>query len=240
MLLAVIAATGTGASGEASGNIQYVGGKGISHNTSASFDFASLTDGIASTPSIGDYFLIISASTATSGGAPSLPTPPAGTNTTAIVEVAGSDTNVTRLAIWEGVYEAGTSSGGTIGGPAATNSATCTQIHVFRGAQGQDVTPTTSTANNGNLPNPPSITPVSAGALLMIVGARGGTSTFTVPTGFIKERTTVRDSSTRDCVLVTGLKTDWTSGAFDPDIFGGSVGGSTESAVAATLALKPE
>lgn len=62
----------------------------------------------------------------------------------------------------------------TFGPTGATSDAGATAVYVFSGVNATtplDVAATTATALNSGLPNPPSITPVTAGAYIMCVGA---------------------------------------------------------------------
>lgn len=117
-------------------------------------------------------------------------------------------------------------------------------VHVWRGAHKTtpiDVTPTTASANNSGRPNPPAVTPVTAGAKIIAVGGATASTSFTAFTS-----SDLSNFFTQNAFLTNyaGLgigSADWTSGAFDPAAFGGGGGTSTANSwVAMTFALRPE
>ena len=119
-------------------------------------------------------------------------------------------------------------------------------VLVFSGVNAStpiDVTTTTATGINGMTPNPPAITPVTAGAKIISMGAAahgsGSTVTFTSPdlSGFLS----AYSADNNECTLGVGYK-DWTSGAFDPGAFslvGAGFDDPNWSWAALTLALRP-
>lgn len=119
---------------------------------------------------------------------------------------------------------------------------------VLRGVDGTtrfDVATVTSSASgtNPNDPNPGSITPVTAGALILVFGAGTDdpTSNFTMSVGanvtFIDNHNGGASAADGACAL--GLK-NWTSGAFDPDAFTASTNISGSATAASIVcALRP-
>lgn len=133
----------------------------------------------------------------------------------------------------------------TFGPTGATGDAGVAAVYAFSGVNKTtplDVAATTATGTNSGIPNPPSITPVTAGAYIMCVGTNAG-QWFGTPdfsSASLTDFTNLWSNSTQDCVLGIGLKTDWTSGAFDCPAFSLDVGDSTAASWAAlTLALRP-
>jgi hypothetical protein len=132
----------------------------------------------------------------------------------------------------------------------ATTAGVAYTIHVLRGVDTTtpfDVTPTSAQSNNSGLPNAPSIEPVTAGAWLLISGmaahATGTAASATPPTGMSGTtnhyRTALLTTTSNDPVIATGLKTDWSSGAYDPAAFGGFNTTNTGSWAAMSIALRP-
>jgi hypothetical protein len=120
-------------------------------------------------------------------------------------------------------------------------------IMVFRGVNTTtplDVTSTTATSTSDAKPNPAAITPATGGAFIVCMGVGAGslsgsgnvaiTLTSSDLTNFIQ---VVAAGSTKSCACGMGYKA-WSSGAFDPAQFGGSVA-STTGSVAVTVALRP-
>lgn len=111
-----------------------------------------------------------------------------------------------------------------------------------------DTTPTTASNINTGVPNPPSITPSTAGALIVYMGGAAqlsgtsGTTALTVPTGMNGAAThykQIQMLNGTDCAAAVGLKKDWASGAVNPAVFGGSTSTANDSWAAATFAIRP-
>jgi hypothetical protein len=119
---------------------------------------------------------------------------------------------------------------------------------VFRGHDTTtwiDVATTTDTSINGNDPDPPSITPATADALVIACGAGAfnnsvGPFTLTAgPSGYSDFITIMENGgSTRGILLGTATKV-WTSGAEDPSAFTPDGTNGNSSWAAATLAIRP-
>lgn len=115
-----------------------------------------------------------------------------------------------------------------------------TIVQVWRGVSGYNVTTTTATGINSNLPNPPSITPVSDGAIIVVAG--GGSRFGTIgayinaePTGFQQITNPSGSVSGR---LGVGYYLNRTPEAFDPAAYTGGTGDPGSAWCAATIALK--
>jgi len=116
---------------------------------------------------------------------------------------------------------------------------------VFRGVDPttpMDVTLTTATGGNSVLANPPSITPVTAGAWIACFGFGAhtdGTDTYT-SAGDLTLFTSSGGNTTNDGTAGAGYKDDWVSGSFDPGAWTFSGTDSTSfSWCAVTVALRP-
>jgi hypothetical protein len=95
-------------------------------------------------------------------------------------------------------------------------------VYVFRGVDKttplDGVTPTTDSKNNSALVNPPTITPSTAGAFIVVAGAAGhtgGVDTFS-SSDLTSFRSQGSSNDNYDASIGIGHKPDWTSGAFDP------------------------
>lgn len=128
----------------------------------------------------------------------------------------------------------------------ATASAWCVVSHimVLRGIDTSnplDVAATTATGGNSGLPNPPSITPVTTGAVITCHGASMGNSAsaFTAPAQLENFRSPFRTTSGKGNVMVGVGSADWGGGAFDADAFSGGYTAGTSSWCASTIAWRP-
>lgn len=117
-------------------------------------------------------------------------------------------------------------------------------VYVFRGVDKTtplDVAVTTAIGGNSLYANPPSITPSTPGAFIVVVGASGSnrlSSAFTNTELVDFLSTTGNDSSSG--TIGIGHKDDWTSGPFDPAAFGHTGAASSEASWAAmSIALRP-
>lgn len=132
----------------------------------------------------------------------------------------------------------------TFGPTGNSTDAGAMAVYVFRGVNKTtplDVTVKQSTIANSLLANPPSITPVTAGAFIVCVGGAahgGGVDTFT--SSDLVQFQTIGSDDFSDVTIGIGHKDDWTSGAFDAAAFGCTQTDSTLARSAATtLALRP-
>lgn len=119
-----------------------------------------------------------------------------------------------------------------------------TVVQVWRGvdtASPIDVTGTPATTTNSSLGDPPSVTPVTSGAVVIAAGAGMQTSSgtpFTVPAGMSNPVSYNGNGTTSDCGVWIASAT-WTSGAYDPPAWTGGTTSTSSSAAAQTIALKP-
>jgi len=121
-------------------------------------------------------------------------------------------------------------------------------IHVFSGVNATtvlDVASVVTQGGNTGQVNPPAITPVTAGAKIIVCGGMaGGSSSILQNPGDLSSvnghfRNWNALSGTRKLQIAAGLKLDWTSGAFDPALWTGGSSNTTDSWGAACIALRP-
>lgn len=138
----------------------------------------------------------------------------------------------------------------SVGIPAsnATTAGVGYAIYVFRGLDTttpMDATPVVTGNINTGIANAAAITPVTTGAwVVAFAGAAVAIGTaFTNPAGMSTTtnhfRSTTLTTTTNDPVIGGAIYTGWTSGAYDPAVFGGSTSTNTGSWSAVTLALRP-
>ena len=220
--------------------IQYVGGYVIGRTGDVDdidISLTGLTGGIASAPAAGDFVLIYWCTTSTT------------TNTisgyTSIATAFGNGTTQSGIrASYKFMPSTPDTSATVTGGTGSIANAGAAYVSVWRAVDTtnpMDVTATTSFSTNSVLANPPAITPVTTGAIVVAGGAGGhtaGTQTFSSSdlTSFLSAG---GNDDTRD-VTIGGGYNEWTGGTFDPAAFTFSAANATGySSCAITLALRP-
>lgn len=128
----------------------------------------------------------------------------------------------------------------------STSSVAATAI-VFRGVNTstiEDVTATTATGTGTGVPDPPSITPATAGSwpVVFAMGATGVAPTNITNPGDLSSTTNhFRNGTSTDTFspqIALGFKDNWTSGAFDCAVFGGGTALAGDSWASTVIALR--
>lgn len=199
----------------------------------------SLSGGVGTAPAAGDivvvYWGVGSASTA--AGAPTI------TGYQEISSLTSTDTQSTRLLVAYKVMGATPDTSLTVvGGTTNTNWGGAVAVHVWRNAWlGQfDVTATTATGTNSVLCDPPSITPITSGAVVISGGAGAHTrGSQTYSSSDLSNFVSTTGNNEEDIVIGVG-SADWASGAFNPAQFTFSGSNSSEySWAAVSVVLRP-
>lgn len=220
----------------------------LSNSTNASYNVSltGLTGGVDTQPRTGDLVIVGTGFTGVANGTPGVTTP---NDYTEVGFTGGGWADDTRDAnLWVGWKKQGTSPDTsltvTAGGSASYGNATV--VHVWRGVDWlspMDVTvPAGSTTINVSRPDPPSITPVTAGAVVVTVGGGTGATAqtaMTAPSNYTNVRTAIGDGSTGDFEAVIASWNRWTSGAHDAAAWTGGTTSTSDSACAVSLALRP-
>lgn len=234
--------------------ITFVGGStqvSAGGTTDLTMDLTTLSGGIGTRPLPGDVIIVGFGSASTVNV--DFSTKITGSGFTNISELYANDTLVdTNLIVGYKVVGSTPDTSLTItGGTGATTDGGAIGVHVWRYVDPVtplDVTSTTATSiTNANV-NPPAITPVTAGAMIVAVGA-GGHDVFSTQRYYsasITNTTSVYFFSnlgvggTYDCLIGIAAHEGWTSGSYDPSAWRLSLlsGGSSHAVV--TLALRPK
>jgi hypothetical protein len=225
--------------------IDYVGGQtaGRTNASSAvSVNFA-LTGGLASTPAAGDL-VIVTAVTGSAAGNPAMAvTTPTGY--TALGQLNQSAVTAdTSMNVSYKIMGGTPDTAVTIPGTGNNAFGEAYTIQVFRGVDATTPMDTTAISAGGTgtgRPNPGSITPVTAGAWVVICGggAAGTGANYTAPANFTTDFLTTFGTDTTDAMVGSGYWSGWTSGAVDPAVYTGGTTGANDSWTAYTLALRP-
>jgi len=229
---------GAGASGGTT--LQFVGGTTGSGNGTGTLtvSLTGLTGGLASAPAAGDIVVVAHCV----GGNSDLNLTMNTAGFTEVADLYANDSRDTSFAVYHKIMGGSpdTSVNVSKGG---VGQSTTVAVSVWRGINPttpEDVAATTATGVNSGQPNPPSITPMTPGALIVVCGgaANGNAAAFTVG-DLTKLMTIGHNASAAESACGTAVYEAWISGAFDPASWGGSEVASDCSWAAITLALRP-
>ena len=227
-----------------SSGIQYVGGKTFDVVGSTGTSTVSLTDltgGLGAAPAIGDCIVIgwgfrniggINRDIATTTGY------------TEIADLYQAETDGAELGVFLKHLSAADTDV-TLGTSGGTTNRKAGCIKVFRGVSSstpQDVAAVTAQSANSLLANPPSITPVTVGAIVVAVGLGShgqGSQTFS-SSDLLVFLTASGNGTGEDHTVGMGHTAPWVSGAVNPAAFTFSGSDSANSAwCAVSVALRP-
>lgn len=158
---------------------------------------------------------------------------------------SNDETRDTDLGIWWKAMGATPDATTTVPGSNNAANGSCGLIAWFRYVNPTSpfsvAAPTPTTGKDTAAGDPPTITPVDAGAMILAICGAAGDSTpadLTAPSGMTLCGHRKNGGSTRGfrCAVAKVL---WTSGAYDPAVFGSSESTTNDSWCAATLALAP-
>lgn len=222
--------------------IEYVGGRtqswnGTTGNTVVAL--AGLTGGIGTQPAAGDL-VIINYGTAGVGGNINVQCISAGW--VEAVELYQVDSSETNMGVYWKIMGGTPDTSVTMGPTGGGNDPGAVVVHVWRGVDQttpMDVTPTTATAPNSANANPPAITPVTTGAVVLACCIAGATTgVFTQPGSELSNFRAIFKSDTNEVTVGIGSFA-WTGGSFNPVAWVGPGSNIITSWCAATLALRP-
>jgi hypothetical protein len=236
-------ASGDGFTTAAAG-ISIVGWKGVGANNggSANIDLTALVDGIASAATTGDEVILIAGG---SSGIDTAPAGPDGTWTEIIANIFISDSLKSNLRAWRkrmGAVPDTSVTVSLVNNSAGGGGAIAFVARGVDAATALDVAVVTTSDVNSAMVNPPAITPVTAGALILAGGFGSSDPTpvaFTGPANMTGFHQAQGAGSTRGGVIGAAVKTDWTAGAFDPDAFTGGETSASCSWIGFSIVLRP-
>jgi len=214
--------------------ITYVGGTAVSLTDTISL--TSLTGGIDDAPKAGDCVVLFYA---VGGGTDIDMTASGYTELSDLSHNCGGSCSRINLGSFLKIMTSTPDTSATVG-----HSTGAIIAHVFRNVDPDtplDISVANGSASSG-APNPPGITPVTAGAFVVAVGAIANTSDATEKTltssnlsGFISEGTGGSSAET-----IGAGYAEWVSGLFDPAAFGFDGTTASQGCYSATLALRPK
>ena len=250
VLIRAVNAKGNGADSDTksvtttAAGISIVGWKGVGANSggSANIDLTALVDGIASAATTGDEVILIAGG---SSGIDTAPGGPDGTWTEIIANIFINDTFKSNLRAWRkrmGAVPDTSVTVSLVNNSAGGGGALAFVARGVDAATPLDVAVVTTSDVNSAMVNPPAITPVSAGALILAGGFGSSDPTpvaFTGPANMTGFHQAQGAGSTRGGVIGAAVKTDWTAGAFDPAPFTGGETSASCSWIGFSIALRP-
>lgn len=238
-----------GQSSETLSDSAFLGSKTYTYTSSASQN-VSLTDlkdenGSNVTLAEGDYIVVTMERTSTSNLSSSTVSPTTGQGyTIAGTDLYANDTYDCNFAV--NYKRMGATPDTNVTLPGTGGGGMSVTIFALRGIHASnplDVAVTTATGTNSALPNPPSITPVTAGAQITVHGGGASEEVFTNP-GDLDTATNrfrsagILGATSGMSATGVGIKSDWSSGAFDPATWGGTTS-TNRSWCAMTIAWRP-
>lgn len=223
-------------------NITYVGGQvgGRAGSTSTSNVTFALTGGSNSTPQAGDL-VIIGCAVASQARTPAC----AISGYTAQTQINANGTTYDTSLNMSYKFMGGTPDT-TFTLPSTGNIADAQRytVQVWRGVDAAtplDVAVVAASGTATGRPNPGAITPVTAGAMIGIIGAGAAATgaSYTAPANYTTGFLTGTTADTNDAMIGAGRRS-WTSGAEDPANYTGGTTNAVDSWAAFTYALRPK
>lgn len=220
----------------------YVGGTtgGFINGGDGTISLTGLTGGIAAAPAAGDYVVVALTTGSTASRSISCSY---GTSLVASLTSIDSFHAVTQV---RGKVQTSTPDTSiVVSGTGNVTDACGFVVHVWRNIDQttpQDVTIVTATGGNNAQSDPPAITPVTAGAIILAIGgAAGGTlAVHTSPGGTgVGNFLSGWGADTQDGLTSIYSYTGWTSGAYNPAAFANGGGATSSAWTGVTMALRP-
>ncbi len=219
----------------------FVGGNSAGGTAATySVSLTALTGGIASAAAAGDLVVVNTAIGDNADVVMAIST----TGYTTVAELWADSTRDTNQLVAYKVLATAETSVVVVGSGNILRGGT-TIAHVWRGIDPvtvQDVTATTATGVTTGYADPQSITPITAGAVILSLTASAVDATpvaFTVPTDRINIFQEINHAGTNRGAITTVGSTAWTSGVFNPAALSGGEDSTSNSYGAVTMALRP-
>ena len=212
------------------------------NDTNATLDLTALTGGSDTSPSSGDYVIVFGAA---SSGVDSDVTISDGSYTALGTDIYQSDSFKVNTNVFAKVQTATPDTSVSINGANNNTGGNAAVAVVLRGVDGTtqlDVAIQQTGSLNTALANAPTITPSTSGAWIIAGGgiAQDTTpGTFTGPANMTDYHQATSVGSSRGNVAWAAIKTDWSSGAFDPDALTGGDESTSYAFGAFTIAVRP-
>ena len=223
--------------------IEFVGRSSVSQQGETSgtmtMSLTALTGGIDTAARTDDLVVIVWGIGSSGDRAMAITT----TGYTVISELYANDTSDTNLEV--AYKRMGPTADTSVVFPnsGSSNNGNAALAYVFRGVDPTtplDVTSTTATGINSGRPNPPPITPTTAGTVILVAGAAANSAmaVFTQSTGELSNFFSLLRTEQFDIAVGAGTF-NWVATPFDPIVWAGGTTNTAASWAAVTLALRP-
>lgn len=123
-----------------------------------------------------------------------------------------------------------------------TSNGVAGAVMIFRGvdtSQQEDATTTTTSGGSSGVPNPISITTVTANAVVIAIGSSSEPDTATGLTSYTDITARAEAGDTNDCSIMMAIRTIASPTAENPGTFTGISGSVSDNYCAATVAIRP-
>lgn len=229
--------------------IQYVGGvtggtegDDTATNNRVTLSLTGLTGGIGSSVAANDIIIVLNGTISTSDR----DIGPVTSGYTEIADLYSSDDRDANLSFAYKVADGTETSVVLTGGSGSSNNPSVGIVQVWRGVSTTtplDVTSTTATGTNTGRPNVPSITPTTAGCVVLGMGVGTASDNTAVLTASGLSNVLAKNQGNPTSLLNTNgiiaAYKDWTSGAYDMAQFGGGSNDFGDSWCAVAVVLRP-
>lgn len=226
--------------------IEYVGGTSKGFISGGTHSLTGLTGGIDTQPRTGDY-IIVAASTGSATRSVGWYVTISGNNSGSYSSLSGgelfsNDTDEAHLVVRAKFAGATPDTELTHGDSGWISDGSALVVHVWRGVHPVtplDVASVDATGINGSRPDPPSITPITAGSFVVVVGAgvtNDASAAFTT-SGLSNVVQNFSGATTKESRCLVG-SVAWTSGAVNIAQFAGMASNSDNAWCSFVMALK--
>lgn len=165
---------------------------------------------------------------------------------TEVTEVYANGTLDTNLAVYWKIMGASPDTSFVAVGPGGSSNGTIGVAFAFRGQHATTpfaIAATTATGTGTSVPNAASITPTTAGSWPIVIGAgtaaAGAVFSHTDLSSTTNHFRSGNHAETNDIAIGLGIKTNWSSGAFDPAVWTGGNVNASNSWATISLVLEP-
>lgn len=217
---------------------------GANNGGNVTLTFSNLRDAAGSAVTLLEGDIVVCAYS--SSGTADLAMSTSSSGWTEVTEVYANGTLDTNLAVYWKIMTATPDTSFVAVGPGGASNGTIGVAFAFRGQHATtpfSIAATTATGTGTSVPNAASITPTTAGSWPIVIGAgtaaAGAVFSHTDLSATTNHFRSGNHAETNDIAIGFGIKTDWSSGAFDPAVWTGGNVNASNSWATISLVLEP-